>query len=68
MILGIVCDDISSMVEEVRAGNYQIVEEGHTVVLNSNHQLGSILRQVRLTIIQILGLKFAQARGGKEVL
>lgn len=51
VILGIVCDDISSIVEEVRSGNYEVLEEGHTIVLNSNKQLGSVLRQVLQQII-----------------
>lgn len=46
VILGIICDDISSVVEEVRSGNYQVLEEGHTIILNCNKQLGSVLRQV----------------------
>ncbi|GMH41923.1 hypothetical protein BSKO_09842 [Bryopsis sp. KO-2023] len=48
VILGIVCDDISSMVQDVRLGNYQVLEEGHTVVLNCNKQLGSVLRQMAI--------------------
>ena len=45
--LGIVCDDISNFVSEVRHGNYQMVEEGHTVILNVNRLLGPVLKQVR---------------------
>lgn len=44
--LGIVCDDISNYVSEVRHGNYQIVERNHLVILNVNRLLGAVLRQV----------------------
>eukprot|EP00210_Caulerpa_lentillifera_P005664 g5417.t1 len=44
--LGIICDDISNTVAEVRNGNYQIVEKDHTVILNVNKRLGAVLRQI----------------------
>lgn len=47
--LGIICDDISNTVAEVRTGNYQIVEKNHTVILNVNERLGAVLRQVRIS-------------------
>lgn len=47
--LGIICDDISNTVAEVRTGNYQIVEKDHTVILNVNKRLGAVLRQVRIS-------------------
>eukprot|EP00803_Ostreobium_quekettii_P010129 evm.model.scf_531.3 EVM.evm.TU.scf_531.3 scf_531:13935-21183(-) len=46
VVLGVVCDDISTFVTNVRNGNTDVVEEGHTVVLNVNRQLPSVLRQM----------------------
>ena len=48
--LGIVCDDISNFVSDVRHGNYQMVEDGHTVILNVNRLLGPVLHQVMIPL------------------
>jgi len=44
--LGIVCGDVSNIVQTVRNGNNQIVEQNHVVVLNINNKLRSVFRQV----------------------
>ena len=44
--LGIICNDVSTAVDTVRNGNYQIIEEGHMVILNINERLRPVLSQV----------------------
>ena len=44
--LGIICKDVSTAVDTVRNGNYQIIEEGHMVILNINERLRPVLSQV----------------------
>ena len=46
VVLGVVCNDISSAVEAVQSGNYAVVESGHTVILNWNKLTIPMLRQV----------------------
>eukprot|EP00803_Ostreobium_quekettii_P003897 evm.model.scf_1298.2 EVM.evm.TU.scf_1298.2 scf_1298:4839-10953(-) len=46
VVLGVICEDISTFVTTVRNGNTDVVEEGHTVVLNVNQQLPAVLRQM----------------------
>ena len=47
VLLGVVCDDMSIFIENIRTGNYAVVESGHTLVLNWNQQTVPMLRQVR---------------------
>ncbi|GBF95117.1 ion channel POLLUX [Raphidocelis subcapitata] len=51
-VLGIIIDDISSAVAEVRHGNFPIAERGHTVVLGWNRQTLPTLRQIALAQAQ----------------
>ncbi len=44
---GVVCDDISSAVSEVRSGSYQVVEQRHTVLLGWNRHMRPLINQVR---------------------
>ena len=46
VFIGTVSDAISAKVEEVQAGNYSIVERGHTVLLGWNDQTVPLLRQM----------------------
>ena len=46
-VVGIVAEEVQSTVEALGAGKTKIVEQGHTLVLNSNRTSPHLLRQVR---------------------
>ncbi|GBF96827.1 hypothetical protein Rsub_09683 [Raphidocelis subcapitata] len=46
VVLGILSADIAAAVREVRAGNFPVVERGHTVLLGWNRQTLATLRQI----------------------
>ncbi|GMH36546.1 hypothetical protein BSKO_04414 [Bryopsis sp. KO-2023] len=46
--LGMISNDISKAILEIRSGNSRVLESGHTVILNYNGQLDSILRQMAI--------------------
>lgn len=45
-VLGIVSDDVAQAAEGFKQGNTDIVESGHTLVLNVNSTTEDMLRQV----------------------
>lgn len=46
VIIGIISDEIANKVEEVKTGNYRVIESDHTVVVNWNSQLVPMLKQM----------------------
>lgn len=48
VFIGTVTDSISTKVEEVRTGNYAVVEKGHSVILGWNDQALPLLRQLAI--------------------
>ncbi|CAM9450710.1 unnamed protein product [Chrysoparadoxa australica] len=45
VFLGLIANEISNIVSEVQAGNFQVADSGHTVILNWNEQTIPVLRQ-----------------------
>lgn len=48
VVLGFVSEEIKSQLRSVKAGNYAVVAQGHTLVLNWNPQLVPLLKQMSL--------------------
>lgn len=48
VVLGFVSEEIKSQLRSVKSGNYAVVAQGHTVVLNWNSQLMPLLKQMSL--------------------
>ena len=46
IIIGIISDEITAQVEEVKTGNNKVVESDHTVIVNWNSQLVPLLKQM----------------------
>ena len=46
IIIGIISDEITAQVEEVKTGNNKVVESDHTVIANWNSQLVPLPKQM----------------------
>lgn len=48
-VVGIISEEVQMTRKALDSGRLRIVEQGHTVVLNSNRTSPSLLRQVRIS-------------------
>ncbi|GAB4822281.1 hypothetical protein N2152v2_009327 [Parachlorella kessleri] len=46
VLIGIVSEEIKTQVKDVRGGNYSVITQGHTLVLNWNRQSMPLLRKI----------------------
>ncbi|KAK9797373.1 hypothetical protein WJX73_006662 [Symbiochloris irregularis] len=52
IVLGVVTEDIVATVVNIRSGNYPVVAQNHTLVLNWNSQTVPLLRQIAINKVE----------------